>query len=112
MTIIRNLLILISLFPTLAFAEPIWAVKPVQCGSVDEVETLIKKYGETAIFGAMSRVNTDQNDLSVVVEVPVYLFYRSEDKTYTIIEFNIEGNQACIISWGAGVDFDVQKYFE
>ena len=111
-TTIRILLILASFIPSVVLAEPKWYTKPVQCGPIKEVEQLIKDFNEVAIFGAIAKVSVDEENLNTYIEAPVYLFYKAEEKSYTFIEFNYEGDQACIISWGGNVDFDVQKYFE
>jgi hypothetical protein len=111
-TTIRILLILVSFIPSVVLAEPKWYTKPVQCGPIKEVEQLVKDHNEVAIFGAISKVSVDESNLNTFIEAPVYLFYKAEEKTFTFIEFNYQGEIACIISWGGNVDFDVQKYFE
>jgi len=112
MTLIRNLLITLSLLPTLAYAEPYWASKPVQCGPLEEVKSIVKQHGEVAILGAMAQIVVDPNELNSISQTPIYLFYSQENRTYTLIEFNFQNEEACVVSWGNGVDFDVQKYFD
>ena len=112
MTLIRNLLIALSFLPTLAYAEPYWAAKPVQCGPLEEVKSVVKQHDEVAILGAMAQIVVDENNLTSVVTRPVYIFYSQENKSYTIVEFDYKNEEACVVSWGNGVDFDVQKYFD
>ena len=112
MTLIKNLLITLSFLPSLAYAEPYWASKPIQCGPLEEVKGLVKQHGEVAILGAMSQVVTDPSDLTKTTTTPIYLFYNQENRSYTLIEFLFESEEACVVSWGNGVDFDVQKYFD
>ena len=41
--------------------------------------------------------------------LPVILWYGAEDNNFHMVEYNFAGNQACIISVGDGVDFDVEN---
>lgn len=109
--LLNYLPILFILFSTSAFAVE-WRSKPVQCGSIESVYKLLEANGEVALLGGVGKVPPDPNNTKQVVEVPVYWFYNSDTGSFTVIEFHFPSNEACVISWGGGVEFDVQKYFE
>ena len=87
-----------------AKAEPQWVSKPVQCGPPEEVDGLMRFRNQKPLLGGVAVV-TFENTQS---PLPVILWYGTEDNNFHMVEYNFAGNQACIISVGDGVDFDVE----
>ena len=98
----------IILLIQVAYGEAEWRQKPVQCGPMDSLITLIDDSGEEALIGGMSRVQVGDQQ----ADMPVVLFKHPEENTFTIVEFHTDYREACIIAWGGGADFDVYKFFD
>lgn len=97
------------IFSTSAFAELKWREKPVQCGSPESLYEIIDSANEKPILGGISQILTSQ----LATEYwPVYIFVNTETGTFTIVEIHLNTDEACVVSFGNGIDFDVQKYFE
>ena len=109
--LLKYLSILLILIPTSAFAAE-WRGKPVQCGSLEAVQELLESNGEVALVGAVGRTSPDKTNPRRTVEVPVYWFYNPDTGSFTIVEFHFFVNEACVISFGDGVDFNVSEYFK
>ena len=87
-----------------AKAEPQWVSKPVQCGPPHEVDALMEFRNQKALLGGVAVVTFEETQSPL----PVILWYGTEDNNFHMVEYNFAGNQACIISVGDGVDFDVE----
>ena len=110
----KNLLRTIIVFTTFlfsfsAFAETQWREKPVQCGSLTSLYKVLEKADEIAVLGGIGEILTSQKETEYW---PVYIFVNTETGTFTIVEMHFDRDEACVISFGNGIDFDVQKYFE
>ena len=99
-----GILIILTGWALSANAEPQWVSKPVQCGPPEEVDGLMRFRNQRPLLGAVGVV-TFENTQS---PLPVILWYGAEDNNFHMVEYNFAGNQACIISVGDGVDFDVE----
>lgn len=83
-------------------------LKVIECGTQDEVLRLLKQANEYALVGGIGQVEfTNQSK----ARLPTVLFINEENGTFSIIEFFPEVQEACLISFGDGVNFDVAKYF-
>ena len=110
MTTIRILVtILVSLFSFSVLAAPEWRQKPVQCGSSETAMKILEEHNEKAIVGGLTNVKGPKGNNAYF---PFYLFVNSETGTFTIIEYHLDSNEVCVIGYGNGIDFDVQKLFE
>ena len=99
-----GILVILTGWALTAYAVPQWVSKPVQCGHPDEVDGLMKYRKQEPLLGGVAVV-TFENTQS---PLPVILWYGTEDNNFHMVEYNFAGNQACIISVGDGVDFDVE----
>lgn len=112
-TTIRILLIVVSfLIPVSAFGQangPEWREKPVQCGKADSAMEIIREAGEKALVGGLTNIRMPggRNLLQ-----PFYLFINTETGTFTIVEYHSTSDEVCILGYGEGIDFNVQKLFE
>ena len=104
------LIFFIMMYATSVFAQegPIWRSKPVQCGSAESALQIIQEADEKAIIGGFSNVRVENERQ----QHPFYLFINSETGTFTIIEYHLLPDEICVLGYGSGIDFDVQKYFE
>ena len=84
-----------------------WFSKPVQCDTLDVVaQLMIDRKQEPLLAGvSASRVGGDY------LSLPTVVFANSEEKTYHVIEYNIEADQACVVSIGNGLDFNVADWY-
>ena len=76
----------------------------MQCGPPEEVDGLMRFRNQKPLLGAVAVVTFE----STQSPLPVILWYGAEDNNYHMVEYNFAGNQACVISVGDGVDFDVE----
>ena len=106
------LIMFLMLWATSVIAEPTWMAKPVQCGSQTEVETLLEKDNQKPLLAAIARVAYDNGNGSFnMAEKPVILFYNQKENIYSMVEFNPEVDQACVISFGGALDFNVADWY-
>ena len=85
-------------------AKPLWASKPVQCSTPYEVDALMKYRNQEPLLGAVANVTFDDTQ----APLPVVLWYGEGDNNFHLVEYNFGANQACIISIGDNVEFDVE----
>ena len=99
-----GILVILTGWALSANAEPQWVSKPVQCGPPHEVDALMEFRNQKALLGGVAVVTFEETQSPL----PVILWYGAEDNNFHMVEYNFAGNQACIISVGDGVDFDVE----
>ena len=99
-----GILVILTGWALTANAEPQWVSKPVQCGPPHEVDALMEFRNQKALLGGVAVVTFEETQSPL----PVILWYGAEDNNFHMVEYNFSGNQACIISVGDGVDFDVE----
>ena len=99
-----GILVILTGWALTANAEPQWVSKPVQCGPPEEVDGLMEFRNQKPLLGAVGVVTFEDTQ----APLPVILWYGIEDNNFHMVEYNFAGNQACIISVGDGVDFDVE----
>ena len=87
-----------------ANADPQWVSKPVQCGPPDEVDKLMKFRNQEPLLGGVAVVTFEE----LQTPLPVILWYGVEDNNYHLVEYNFSMDQACVISIGDNVEFDVE----
>lgn len=89
----RKFLLGVLLLPALALAEPVKVDKEVVCDSAKEMLPFFyKKHGELPMF-----MGTNANGTNMAI------LTNPETKTWTIVQFDIEQDVACMIE--AGTDF-------
>ena len=103
------LIMLVMLWATSAFAEVETRSKPVQCGGIEGLLTIIDQAEEKALLGALGEVTMPDMTKQIL---PIYVFANTDTGTFTIFEMHPENNEVCLIGYGTGIDFDVQGYFE
>lgn len=103
-TIIFAAVGVIILSMQVAYGEPQWVSKPVQCGPPDEVDALMKFREQEPLLGGVAVVTFEETQ----TPLPVVLWYGAEENNFHLVEYNFSHDQACIISVGDGVEFDVQ----
>ena len=92
----------IILFSNIAFGEPIWAEKPIQCASPEEVFDRLDKDNLMPLFSATGNARVENNMYSKLYG----MFYNEDTKYWAFVEF-FDLETMCIIVVGEGVDFDV-----
>jgi hypothetical protein len=92
----RKFLSGVLLLPALVMAEPMEANKTIVCDDASKMLPLIaKQYGETSMW-----VGTDDNSKFTIT-------VNTETQTWSIIQFNIEKNIACLVDSGKGFKFKI-----
>lgn len=90
----RQLLLGVLLLPALALAEPVEVNKKVLCDSAkDMISYFYKKYEETPLW-----MGEAENSKVMVLS-------NAKTQTWTIIQFNLENNVACMLEAGKGFKF-------
>ena len=84
-----------------------WFAKPVQCDTFDVVTQLLIERGQEPLFAGLGTARV--NEHSVVF--PVVVFANPEDKSWHVIEYNVESDQACVVAVGNGLDFNVADWY-
>ena len=87
-----------------ANAAPQWVSKPVQCGTPDEVDALMEFRDQRPLLGGVANVQFEEG----IFALPVIFWYGVEEGNFHVVEYNFGGNQACVISVGDNIDFDVE----
>ena len=102
----------ILLFSNVAFANARWMSKPVQCGNDNELTQLLEQDGQKPMMAAVAIVSFEQSDGTMQnYEMPVVFFYNEDKKRFSMVEFNPEINEACVVSFGGGLDFTVADWY-
>lgn len=101
------LAIVLALMSTSAIAEVTWFAKPVQCASTDEVTQLMLDRKQEPLFAGMGAVRVGNDQLTF----PTVVFANSEERTWHVIEYNVEVDEACVVGIGNGLDFDVADWY-
>ena len=99
-----GILVILTGWALTANAEPQWVSKPVQCGPPEEVDGLMRFRNQKPLLGGVAVVTFEDTQ----APLPVILWYGAEDNNFHLVEYNFAMNQACIVSIGDGIDFDVE----
>lgn len=102
------LILFLMLWATSVFAVELRS-KPVQCGGMKSLLEVIDRAEEKALIGGLSEVTLDDRSKQIM---PVYVFVNIDTGTFTIIEVQLASDEVCVLGYGNGIDFDVDKYFE
>ena len=89
----------------IAFAEPKWAEKPIQCASYQEVAARAKADNMTPLLTMEGNARIGDN----MYTLP-YVFYYNQNTSYWLIVEIHGDNTACIIGVGDTVNFDVSDW--
>tara|TARA_B100000963_G_scaffold273204_1_gene241412 strand:- start:253 stop:663 length:411 start_codon:yes stop_codon:yes gene_type:complete len=87
-----------------AKANPQWVSKPVQCGTPDEVDALMEFRKQRPLLGGVANVQFEEG----IFPLPVIFWYGEEESNFHMVEYNFAMDQACVISVGDNIDFDVE----
>ena len=102
----------VIIIPNIVFADEHgveWRTKPVQCGPDSTFFEVLESHGEKALLGGITKL---EGPGEPTTHWPVYVFVNTNTGTFTIAEFHLASDEVCVIGYGNGIDFDVQKYFE
>jgi len=104
--------IFVILISNIAFADARWMAKPVQCGNDTELTELLEKDNQKPMIAAVAIVSFDGGEGKIInTEIPVVLFYNPDKKKFSMVEFNPEINEACVVSFGGELDFTVADWY-
>ena len=84
-----------------------WFGKPVQCDTLDAVAQLMIDRKQEPLFAGMGAVRIGNDQLTF----PTVVFANSEERTWHVIEYNVEVDEACVVGIGNGLDFDVADWY-
>ena len=90
-----------------AFAETEMRAKPIQCGPKASLLKMIEEAGEEALVGGVGDVIFDNGERK---QLAITFFANPIEGTWTIVEFH-NPVEACVVSYGGSLTFDVSKYF-
>jgi len=91
------------LFSNIAFSEPQWVQKPIQCASPKEVLDRLDKDKLLPLFSAVGNARVE-NEMYVK---PYGFFYNEDTEYWAFVEF-FDTEMMCILGVGEGIDFNVQ----
>ena len=91
-----------------AFAQTEMRAKPVQCGPKASLLELIEGAEEEALVGGVAEVVYEDGEKR---QLAITFFANPIDGTWTLVEFH-SPVEACVISYGGSLTFDVQQYFK
>lgn len=91
---------------TSAIAAPEWVNKPIQCGSIDEVDKIVYNLGEEFLLRG---VGTSYNQSLQPNLVIIGVYANLDTGTFTVVEVFAGGKEACIISFGDNLKFDLEE---
>lgn len=94
----------VILVSNLAFAEPKWVEKPVQCATYEEV---IQRALKDNLDPLLSMTGTARIENNLYV-LPYVFYYNSNTSYWMIVEVH-QDDTACIIGVGDQVNFDVES---
>ncbi len=106
---LKNLLILASILITTPALATEWRTKPVQCGSAESAQEILKDHGEEPLVGGLTNIRGPDDRENFMY--PFYLFVNQDTGTFTIFEHHVVTNEVCIIGYGNGISFEVEKLF-
>lgn len=87
-------------------ANPEWVNKPIQCGSIDEVDKIVYNLGEEFLLRG---VGTSYNQSLQPNLVIIGVYANLDTGTFTVVEVFAGGKEACIISFGDNLKFDLEE---
>ena len=93
----------VIVFSNIAFAEPKWAEKPIQCASYQEVAERVKKDNLQPLMNMTGTARIEDN-----LYVLPYVFYYNQDSSYWLLVEVHTDDTACIVAVGDTVNFDVE----
>ena len=92
----------VILFSNIAFSEPQWVNKPVQCASPAEVIDRLDEGGLKPLFAATGNARIGNE-----IYTKTYgMFYNEENSYWAFVEF-FDEETMCMIVVGEGIEFDV-----
>jgi len=95
----------VILISNVVSAEPMWAEKPIQCASYQEVAARAKADDMSPLMTMEGNARIGDNMYSLP-----YVFYYNQNTSYwLIVELHLD-NTACIIAVGDKVNFDVSDW--
>ena len=94
------------LFTSNVNANPEWVNKPIQCGSIDEVDAIVYNLGEEFLLRG---VGTSYNQSLQPKLVIIGVYANLDTGSFTIVEVFAGGKEACIISFGDNLKFDLEE---
>lgn len=84
-----------------------WYRKPVQCSTVAEVNNLMEERNQTPLFAGVGTARIDDSKEAL----PTFVFVDVEVGSWHVVEYNLGGNQACVIAVGDQLDFEAVDWF-
>ena len=105
-----KIIIFIMMLPflvTSAFAAPHWVNKPIQCGTIDDLDALIYDMQEEFLLRGVGTIYNQDHEPGLGI---IGVYGNPETGTFTIIEVFAGGTEACVIAFGNKLKFDLEDY--
>ena len=100
-------IVLLSFWTINATAAPHWVNKPIQCGTVDDVDALIFGLQEEFLLRGVGTIYNQNREPALGI---IGVYGNAETGTFTIIEVFAGGTEACVIAFGNKLKFDLEDY--
>ena len=106
----KKIIIFIMMLPflvTSAFAAPHWVNKPIQCGTINDLDALIYDLQEEFLLRGVGTIYNQDHEPGLGI---IGVYGNTETGTFTIIEVFAGGTEACVIAFGNKLKFDLEDY--
>ena len=104
----KKIIIFVMMLPFLvnsAIAAPEWVNKPIQCGSIDDVDSIVYSLGEEFLLRGVATIYNQELQPKLGI---IGVYANVDTGTFTIVEIFASGTEACIISFGNKFKFDLE----
>ena len=106
----KKIIIFIMMLPflvTSAFAAPHWVNKPIQCGTINDLDALIYDMQEEFLLRGVGTIYNQDHEPGLGI---IGVYGNTDTGTFTIIEVFAGGTEACVIAFGNKLKFDLEDY--
>ena len=99
--------VLLSLWTINATAAPHWVNKPIQCGTINDLDALIYDMQEEFLLRGVGTIYNQDREPGLGI---IGVYGNTDTGTFTIIEVFAGGTEACVIAFGNKLKFDLEDY--
>ena len=102
-----GVLVIVASYAVSAESRIGWFEKPVQCSDVQTVNNLMDDRNQTPLFAGVGTARIENSKAAL----PTFIFVDLEIGSWHVVEYNLDGDQACVIAVGDQLDFEAVDWF-